>query len=172
MSRKAKSPPSPRSSEAAPPGPVRVPVPARAPARARAPAPAADSETLEDSYTIDLDDAALPGAVADVIDDSDDFDFDARARTAPDRPGVYIMRDRAGAICYIGKAASLRARLKQYASGQDNRFFVHLLHEVLGGVDLVLTASEKDALLLENDLVKQHQPRFNVKLKDDKRFLH
>lgn len=148
MRPKAKSPPSPRSSEAA--------------------GPQARQEPCE----IPPDDAALPGAVADVLDQSDDFDFDARARSAPDRPGVYLMRDRGGAICYIGKAASLRNRLRQYASGQDNRFFVHLLHEVLGGIDLVLTASEKDALLLENDLVKQHLPRFNVKLKDDKRFLH
>lgn len=86
---------------------------------------------------MELDDAALPGAVADPI--RREFDFDERLRSAPDRPGVYLMRDRNGVVCYVGKAASLRTRLRQYASGQDNRFFVHLLHHVLGSIDLVLT---------------------------------
>lgn len=130
-----------------------------------------DDEAVEVSpYTLELDDAALPGAVADPI--RREFDFDERLRSAPDRPGVYLMRDRHGVVCYVGKAASLRTRLRQYASGQDNRFFVHLLHHVLGSIDLVLTPTEKAALLLENELIKEHQPRFNVRLKDDKRFLH
>lgn len=120
--------------------------------------------------TYEPDPESLPGQVADPIRRA--FDFDERLRTAPDRPGVYVMRDRNGEVVYIGKAASLKARLRQYASGQDERFFVHLLHHVLGSIELVVTATAKDALLVENDLIKRHQPRFNVKLKDDKRFIH
>jgi excinuclease ABC subunit C len=126
-------------------------------------------------WRIELDDSALPGEVADpsaILAPGQNFDFDERLRTAPDRPGVYLMKDRRGQIVYIGKASSLRARLRQYASKQDERFFVDLLDRVLGAIDLVVTASEKDALVLENELIKRHQPRFNVKLKDDKRFLH
>ncbi len=113
----------------------------------------------------------MPGALAEP-NEMRKFAFDERVRSAPDRPGVYLMKDRHGTVVYVGKAANLKARLRQYASGQDDRFFVHLLHHVLGDIEVVVTATEKDALLLENDLIKRHQPRFNVKLKDDKRFLH
>ena len=124
-----------------------------------------------ETYALEPLDAALPGEIADVTPQSD-FDFAARLATAPDRPGVYLMRDRKGRIVYVGKAASLKARLRQYASGQDERFFVAHLHAILGAIDVVVTATAKEALLLENELIKQHQPQFNVKLKDDKRFLH
>lgn len=100
------------------------------------------------------------------------FDFARRVELAPAKPGVYLMKDREGAVVYVGKAKSLRARLRQYLNRQDERFFVHLLASVLGDIELVLTASAKEALLLENELIKQHQPRYNVKLKDDKRFIH
>ncbi len=118
------------------------------------------------------EDAALPGEVADIARVSEDFDLDERLLTAPDRPGCYLMRDRRGEVVYVGKAASLRQRLRQYAAGQDERYFVHQLREVLGAVDVIVTATEKEALILENELIKRHQPRFNVRLKDDKRFLH
>lgn len=130
-----------------------------------------DASDADLVYTIEPDDSALPGEVADSADRGP-FDFDDRVRSAPERPGVYLMRDKKGQIVYIGKAGNLRARLRQYASRQDERFFVELLDKILGAIDLVVTASEKDALVLENELIKRHQPRFNVKLKDDKRFLH
>lgn len=118
------------------------------------------------------DDAALPGQVADPAAESPAFDFEERLRSAPDRPGCYLMRDRQGVIVYVGKATSLKARLRQYAASQDERFFVPGLRQVLGSIDVIITATEKEALILENELIKRHQPRFNVKLKDDKRFLH
>jgi len=89
----------------------------------------------------------------------------------PDVPGVYIMRDRAGAVVYVGKARRLRARVRQYFSGHDTRHFVPLLGDLLGDIETVVTANDKEALLLENTLIKRHRPRFNVKLRDDKQYL-
>ncbi len=89
----------------------------------------------------------------------------------PLEPGVYIMRDRKGSVVYVGKAAKLRQRVRQYFSGQDVRYFVPLLAGLLGDIETIVTANEKEALLLENNLIKEHQPRFNFKLRDDKQFL-
>jgi excinuclease ABC subunit C len=91
----------------------------------------------------------------------------------PTQPGVYLMKDRRGKIIYVGKAANLRNRVRQYfqpASG-DTRDFVPLLEGIVGDIDTVVTSNEKEALLLENNLIKRHQPRFNVKLTDDKNYL-
>jgi excinuclease ABC subunit C len=91
----------------------------------------------------------------------------------PTAPGVYIMKDRRGKPIYIGKAAVLRNRVRQYfqpASG-DSRDFVPLLEGIVADIETVITSNEKEALLLENTLIKRHQPRFNVNLKDDKNFL-
>jgi excinuclease ABC subunit C len=91
----------------------------------------------------------------------------------PADPGVYLMKDRRGKVIYVGKAINLRARVRQYfqpASG-DRRAFVPLLEGIVADIETVVTGNEKEALLLENNLIKQHQPRFNVKLTDDKNFL-
>jgi excinuclease ABC subunit C len=91
----------------------------------------------------------------------------------PAAPGVYIMKDARGKPIYIGKAAILRNRVRQYfqpASG-DSRDFVPLLEGIVVDIETVITSNEKEALLLENTLIKRHQPRFNVNLKDDKNFL-
>jgi excinuclease ABC, C subunit len=91
----------------------------------------------------------------------------------PSDPGVYLMKDRRGKTLYIGKAANLRNRVRQYfqpASG-DTRDFVPLLESVVADIETVVTSNEKEALLLENTLIKRQQPRFNVKLTDDKNFL-
>jgi excinuclease ABC subunit C len=92
----------------------------------------------------------------------------------PTSPGVYLMKDAAGVVIYVGKAKNLRARVRQYfRPGDDMRFFVAtgLLGRHLASVETVLVGNEKEALLLENHLIKQHQPRFNVKLRDDKQYL-
>ncbi|PKN59469.1 MAG: excinuclease ABC subunit C [Deltaproteobacteria bacterium HGW-Deltaproteobacteria-14] len=96
-----------------------------------------------------------------------------RLATAPRKPGCYLMKDRVGEIVYVGKAQDLKARLGQYFAPVpgDTRFFVGLLDQVLGEIELIVANSVKEALLLENELIKRHQPRFNVKLKDDKNFL-
>ena len=92
----------------------------------------------------------------------------------PTTPGVYLMKDRAGRIIYVGKAKNLRTRVRQYfRPGADARFFVAagLLGRVLADIETVVVDNEKEALLLENHLIKKHQPRFNVNLRDDKQYL-
>jgi excinuclease ABC subunit C len=91
----------------------------------------------------------------------------------PTQPGVYVMKDRRGRIIYIGKAANLRNRVRQYFQPNtgDIRDFVPLLEGIVADIETQVTSNEKEALLLENNLIKKHQPRFNVKLRDDKQYL-
>ncbi|MBZ0237899.1 MAG: excinuclease ABC subunit UvrC [Deltaproteobacteria bacterium] len=92
----------------------------------------------------------------------------------PTEPGVYIMKDAAGKVIYVGKAKNLRTRVRQYfRPGGDERFFVAagFLGKLLADIETVVVTDEKEALLLENHLVKRHQPKFNVKLRDDKQYL-
>jgi excinuclease ABC subunit C len=91
----------------------------------------------------------------------------------PAEPGCYLMKDRVGEVVYVGKASSLRSRVRSYfdASRGDDRAFVALLDDLLGDVEVIVTRSEKEAVLLENELIKKHKPRFNVRLRDDKDFI-
>src|SRR3954470_19609759 len=93
--------------------------------------------------------------------------------TLPTQAGVYVMKDKAGEVVYVGKAVNLRARVAQYFQerSSDTRAFIPFLEDLLGDVEVMITPSEKDALLLENELIKRHRPRFNVKLRDDKNFI-
>ncbi|MEE9385222.1 MAG: excinuclease ABC subunit UvrC [Nannocystaceae bacterium] len=93
------------------------------------------------------------------------------ASSLPTDPGVYIMRDRKGRIVYVGKALRIRQRVGQYFNGQDTRGFVEGLGDLLGDIETIVTTNNKEAMLLENTLIKRHQPRFNVKLRDDKQYL-
>jgi excinuclease ABC subunit C len=89
------------------------------------------------------------------------------------QPGVYLFKDKKGAVVYVGKAKSLRARVRSYfqdATG-DARAFIPVLQRTIGDLDTIVTANEKEATILENNLVKEHRPRFNVKLRDDKDFI-
>jgi len=90
----------------------------------------------------------------------------------PDKPGVYLMKDLRGRVVYVGKANSLRKRVRTYfrASG-DDRPFVSRLDGELGDIEVIVTPSGKDALILERKLVQLHQPRYNADLIDDKNFL-
>ena len=91
--------------------------------------------------------------------------------SVPREPGIYIMKDAKGKIFYVGKAKNLRNRLRSYLSGSDTRRFVALLDTILADIELVITNSEKEALIIENELIKQHRPKHNVRLVDDKRYL-
>ncbi len=87
-------------------------------------------------------------------------------------PGVYLMKDAKGTILYIGKAKNLKNRLKQYfPESHDGRFMVPFLTAQVSAIDTIVTFSEKEALLLENTLIKKHQPKYNVLLKDDKTYI-
>jgi excinuclease ABC subunit C len=100
------------------------------------------------------------------------FDYEAKIEVVPHEPGCYLMRNKRGTIVYIGKAKDLKKRVRSYfrASG-DTRAFVARLPYVLGDIEWIVTANEKEALILENTLIKEHKPRYNVQLKDDKNFL-
>jgi excinuclease ABC subunit C len=89
----------------------------------------------------------------------------------PVSPGVYLMRDSDGTIIYVGKARSLRQRVRSYfnASG-DSRYHVKFLVAKIADIEIMLTDTEKEALLLENTLIKQYHPRYNLNLKDDKTY--
>ena len=89
----------------------------------------------------------------------------------PQSPGVYLMRGHKGEIIYIGKATNLRSRVRSYFGGNDPRAFVQYLDRLLHDVEFVLSANPKEALLLENTLIKKHKPRFNFMLRDDKNYL-
>jgi len=102
----------------------------------------------------------LPAALRDVLE------------RLPAAPGVYLMKDRRGHVVYVGKAANLRSRVRSYFTRRgDERAFVQLLGRLLGDIETIVTSNEKEALLVEDTLVKQHHPRFNVKLRDDKNYL-
>jgi excinuclease ABC subunit C len=96
----------------------------------------------------------------------------ARVRELPTEPGCYLMKDARGEIFYVGKAQNLRARVRSYFTGGDTRQFVAWLDQLLVDLDFIIVRNEKEALLLERTLVRQHSPRFNVKLQDDKNFIH
>jgi excinuclease ABC subunit C len=98
------------------------------------------------------------------------FDPKSFVATLPTRPGVYRMLDEAGTVLYVGKARSLKARVGSYFRGdQVTPKIVAMLRHV-AGIEVTVTASETDALLLEYNLIKKHRPRFNVILRDDKSF--
>lgn len=99
-------------------------------------------------------------------------DLATRTAELPTSSGVYLFKDRRGKVIYIGKAVNLRARVRQYLAGADERMMVPFLVRQAADVEVVVTHTEKEALLLENTLIKKFRPRFNAKLRDDSNFLH
>jgi excinuclease ABC subunit C len=89
----------------------------------------------------------------------------------PSKPGVYLMKDAGGAVLYVGKAVNLRSRIRSYFHASvDQNPKVQRLVASLADFDFIVTASELEALILESNLIKRHKPRYNVRLKDDKRY--
>lgn len=96
----------------------------------------------------------------------------ARLKEIPDRPGVYLHKNAAGEVIYVGKARNLRNRVNSYVVGKGSRSHP-LTNALLGeieGIDFVTTNNELEAILLENNLIKAHQPRYNILLRDDKSY--
>jgi excinuclease ABC subunit C len=89
----------------------------------------------------------------------------------PAGPGVYLLKDRHGKVIYVGKAAHLRGRVRTYLRGGDERSQVRFLCERLADFETIVTANDKEALILENNLIKQYRPRYNIRLKDDKSYV-
>ncbi|PLY03295.1 MAG: excinuclease ABC subunit C, partial [Desulfuromonas sp.] len=90
----------------------------------------------------------------------------------PLSPGVYQMLGENDEILYVGKAKSLRTRLRSYFSaGGDGRQHIPLLMQKVRRVEVIVTDTEKEALLLENTLIKKHRPRYNIELRDDKTYV-
>ena len=88
----------------------------------------------------------------------------------PNKPGVYIMRDNTDTIIYIGKAKSLVKRVKSYCREKLDRPKTQILMSHFHSLEYIITNSEKEALILEANLIKKHRPRYNIQLKDDKRY--
>jgi excinuclease ABC subunit C len=96
----------------------------------------------------------------------------ARLRAAPSSPGVYLMRDLDARVVYVGKAANLRARLRSYFTAEGSQLdrTRHLVGRIFD-FETIACLNEREALILENTLIKRYRPRFNVRLKDDKNYL-
>ena len=88
----------------------------------------------------------------------------------PLSPGVYIMKDISGEIIYIGKAKALRNRVKSYFDNTQKTHKTYALVSNIDNFDYILTNSELDAFSLESNLIKEHKPKYNIMLKDDKSF--
>lgn len=98
-------------------------------------------------------------------------DFKAKIKDIPDNPGVYMMLDEQGQIIYVGKAKNLKNRLRSYFFNLSNRTAkVMAMLEHVADFRYIICASEVDALLTENNLIKKHSPRYNILLKDDKAY--
>ena len=92
-------------------------------------------------------------------------------KSLPAKPGVYLFRDAAGQVLYVGKAKSLRPRVRSYfQQSSDSRATIQQLPERVADVEVIVTGTEVEALHLEQNLVKRHRPPFNVRLRDDKSF--
>ena len=91
-------------------------------------------------------------------------------RTLPERPGVYHHIDKEGVILYIGKAKNLKKRVSSYFHKSHDSARLSMLVRKVVDIQTIVTETEFDALLLENTLIKKHQPRYNINLKDGKTY--
>ncbi len=87
------------------------------------------------------------------------------------RPGVYLLKDKHSKVIYVGKAKNLRTRVRTYFRGGDERSQVGFLMQRVADIETLVTATDKEALILENNLIKQYKPRYNIRLKDDKSYV-
>ena len=97
---------------------------------------------------------------------------DFKSSDVPTNPGVYLYRDEAGEILYVGKAKSLRSRVKSYFSSIDQPIKTRQLIMHIRSIDWIVVNNEVEALLLENKLIKQHTPKYNIDLKDAKSYAY
>jgi excinuclease ABC subunit C len=97
--------------------------------------------------------------------------LDQKIDHLPANPGIYVFKDKKGTILYVGKAGNIKHRVSSYfqkAGGKDAKTLAML--EKVAKIDTIVTDTEKEAFILENNLIKEHRPRYNVKLRDDKNY--
>lgn len=88
----------------------------------------------------------------------------------PSTPGIYLMRTADGTVLYVGKARNLKKRVRAYVGPGDSRLHIHFMVQLVASVEYIVTNTEKEALILENTLIKQHRPKYNINLRDDKTY--
>jgi excinuclease ABC subunit C len=97
-------------------------------------------------------------------------DLQAQADALPRTPGVYLFKDPRGGVVYVGKAKDLHKRVRSYFQGKEQDVKTSIMLSKVGQVDHIATHTEKEALILEDTLIKEHHPRYNIQLRDDKRY--
>ena len=97
--------------------------------------------------------------------------LEQKVENLPANPGVYLFKDRKGTILYVGKAGNIKHRVRSYFQRLEEKNTKTLaMLEKVADIDAIVTHTEKEALILEDNLIKEHHPRYNVKLRDDKRY--
>ncbi len=100
------------------------------------------------------------------------MELENKLKNLPSSPGVYLMKDAKHKVIYVGKAKNMKNRVKSYFQrNTDNRLYTEYLVRRVADINFVLTETEKEALILENNLIKQFKPKFNINLRDDKTFI-
>ena len=97
-------------------------------------------------------------------------ELEIQLKTLPNSPGVYQYYDKKGKLLYVGKAKNLKKRVSSYFNKKHDNARTHLLVKKIANIKHIVVNSETDALLLENNMIKNYQPRYNVMLKDDKSY--
>lgn len=101
------------------------------------------------------------------------MDLEDTLTKMPTQPGVYLMKSRGGTVLYVGKAKNLRSRVRSYfRKGGDGRFRIQFLIPHVEDIAFLVTDTEKEALILEHTLIKEHKPKFNVNFRDDKSYVN
>jgi excinuclease ABC subunit C len=96
--------------------------------------------------------------------------IEAQLKELPRQPGVYMMKDETGMVIYVGKAKSLRSRVRSYFRKNNQTYKTQLLVKYIDDFDYIMTDTEVEAYILEANLIKKYQPKFNIRLKDDKSY--
>lgn len=98
------------------------------------------------------------------------FNIEEELKKLPDKPGVYVMRDKNDTIIYVGKAVSLKNRVRQYFRKTDKTARILKMVSLIDHFEYIVVDNEAEALILECNLIKKNRPKFNVLLKDDKTY--
>ena len=98
------------------------------------------------------------------------MDIEEKLKTLPDKSGVYLMKNSLDEIIYVGKAKVLKNRIRQYFKNHNHPLKVEKMVENISDFEYIITDNEQEALILENNLIKEHMPKYNILLKDDKTY--